>query len=1076
MPFIADLHIHSHFSVATSKDLKPEFLDYWARIKGIRVVGTGDFTHPSWLCELKEKLEPAEPGLFRLKKAYRIAIPFITKEKDIGFTRFLLSGEISNIYKKSGKVRKVHNVILSPDFETAERIQQELLKKKFNITSDGRPILGMDSRDLLELSLSCNEAIFFIPAHIWTPWFSALGAQSGFDSISDCYTDLTQHIYAVETGLSSDPPMNWRCSFLDRFTLVSNSDAHSPEKLGRNANIFDTELSYAVMMQALQAGDPTRFLGTIDFYPQEGKYHYAGHRKCGICWDPEETTRNRGICPVCNKPVTMGVLNRVAELADREDVSDRPNRLHFHSLIPLKEILSEIKGSGPESKQITQAYQQMIRLAGNEFNVLLNDSLEQLAQYGSPALVEAIRRMRAGEVLIRPGFDGEFGQIRVFGHGEAASFMQRESLFETDQSWQGKTSGLRKAKSGKQTAKAERKVAGIVDPLTFDNRQSAIDNIRAKGENPEQQQAIEHFKGPALVLAGPGTGKTRVLTRRIVHLINRYHVPPSHILGITFTNKAAGEMHARMKTLVAESHGEEVTLVTFHQLGYNILNEHADKTGRTHPFSVIEEEEKRYLLIHEIGIDRSLADDIAQRIGHLKQETGPGNAKGDITGHFNRYQSYLRDNSLFDLDDLIYETVRVFHSHPDILESYQQKYQWILIDEYQDINRAQYELIRLLMPDPGSNLFAIGDPHQAIYGFRGADVVYINRFLDDFPGAVQYGLKQSYRCSNQILQASGQVISGSDNQSPLLLGIIKNVKIRIVSHPTDRSEAEFVARTIEQMMGGLRFFSIDSQVSSGEQQEDINGLSDFAVLCRIGRQMGLIERAFDDHSIPFQKIAEDPFFHQKPVHTIIGMLKLARHPMNRLLYLSLSKEEGIVPFTPEQLTSFIRDKGVQDAIRMIAASFFRQKPNPNDPDIKRLLAHARDYDDSLEAFLRFVALGVNTDTYQPYTEHVSLMTLHASKGLEFPCVFIVGCEEGLIPYSLLGKIPSDPQEEKRLLYVGMTRAKTYLYMSHALKRSLMGKTYNPRRSPFLDAIEKELIEHHWAAGKQTKNKDQLSLF
>ncbi|WP_457565156.1 endonuclease Q family protein, partial [Caldithrix abyssi] len=365
MRFIADLHIHSHFSVATSKDLIPEKLDYWARIKGIPVVGTGDFTHPGWLKELKEKLEPAEDGLFKLKEELRLPGAPDTP------VRFLLSAEISSIYKKNNKVRKIHNVILAPDFESVEQMQARL-SRIGNITSDGRPILGLDAKDLLELTLEVNEDNFFIPAHIWTPWFSALGSKSGFDSIEECFEDLTQYIYAVETGLSSDPPMNWLCSFLDRFTLISNSDAHSPEKLGREANIFQAELSYRGIIEALKNPDSQKFAGTVEFYPQEGKYHLDGHRKCGVRWDPLQTLQNKGICPVCGKKVTVGVLNRVAQLSDREEIEELPGRKPFYSLIPLKEALSEILQTGPNTKTVDQAYQALIQKAGSEFNLLLN--------------------------------------------------------------------------------------------------------------------------------------------------------------------------------------------------------------------------------------------------------------------------------------------------------------------------------------------------------------------------------------------------------------------------------------------------------------------------------------------------------------------------------------------------------------------------------------------------------------------------------------------------------------------------------------------------------------------------------
>ena len=418
MKFIGDLHIHSHFSLATSKQLTPEYLDMWGKIKGIKVIGTGDFTHPGWIKELKEKIEPAEQGLYKLKKDYIVDSPiprFNSMEYD---TRFLLSAEISSIYKKNGKVRKIHSVVLAQDFETVEKIQQSLINIGGNITSDGRPILGLDAKKLLEMCLEASEDIFFIPAHIWTPWFSVLGSKSGFDTIEECFEDLTPHISAIETGLSTNAPMNWMCSFLDDFTLLSNSDAHSPEKLGRNANIFNTDLSYNNICNAIKSGSPDKFLGTIDMYPQEGKYYYDGHRKCGVLLNPMETLHNNGLCPKCNRNVTVGVMNRIVQLSDREDLSNRKNRLPYHSIIPLKEIISEIVGVGPNSKTVTRQYNDIVNSLGTESEILLNLPIEEINNRAGEILAEAIQRMREQKVIISEGFDGQFGTIKVFQNGE----------------------------------------------------------------------------------------------------------------------------------------------------------------------------------------------------------------------------------------------------------------------------------------------------------------------------------------------------------------------------------------------------------------------------------------------------------------------------------------------------------------------------------------------------------------------------------------------------------------------------------------------------------------------------------
>jgi DNA helicase-2/ATP-dependent DNA helicase PcrA len=413
MKFFADFHIHSRFSRATSRNLVPEYLDIWARKKGIQVIGTGDFTHPGWLKELEEKLLPAEPGLFKLKQDCLLNDQSDSQNVGDFRPRFMLTAEISTIYKRSNRVRKIHHLVLSPDFATVKKIQRELNRIKANITSDGRPIIGLDSRNLLEMLLSVSGENQLIPAHIWTPWFSVLGEKSGFDSIEECYGDLSDHIHAVETGLSSDPPMNRLCGFLDQYTLISNSDAHSPEKLGREANIFDTDLSYKSIIQAIKTGKSPQFLGTVEFFPQEGKYHYDGHRKCGICWNPAETFKNHAICPVCGKKVTVGVMNRVMQLADKKVEQSGHFQPPFFPVIPLKEILSEICGVGPSSKRVSQLYDSLIESLGTEFDILLNLSTDEIELKSNHEISEAISRMRAGDVLIQEGFDGEFGKIRV---------------------------------------------------------------------------------------------------------------------------------------------------------------------------------------------------------------------------------------------------------------------------------------------------------------------------------------------------------------------------------------------------------------------------------------------------------------------------------------------------------------------------------------------------------------------------------------------------------------------------------------------------------------------------------------
>ena len=408
MKMIADLHIHSRFSMATSKEGTPENLDFWARKKGISLIGTGDFTHPVWRDELKERLVTEGNGLYRLRDAY-------VKEESRKFpgegTRFVVSGEISSIYKKNGKTRKVHNVILLPSLEAADAMAQRL-GKIGNIHSDGRPILGLDSHDLLEMMLDvCPEGIL-IPAHIWTPHFSVLGAKSGFDSVEECFEELTPYVHALETGLSSDPAMNWRISKLDRYQLVSNSDAHSPSKLGREANLLDIDCSYEGLYRAIQTGEGLE--GTVEFFPEEGKYHFDGHRKCGVSLSPVEAERLGGICPVCGKKLTMGVDHRVEQLADRAEGFVKKDGKKYESLVPLPEVISACMGYSTASKKVQGCFEQMIQTLGTEFDILRNVPSEDIKSCAGERIAEGIENVRTGNVKRIPGYDGEYGKIELF--------------------------------------------------------------------------------------------------------------------------------------------------------------------------------------------------------------------------------------------------------------------------------------------------------------------------------------------------------------------------------------------------------------------------------------------------------------------------------------------------------------------------------------------------------------------------------------------------------------------------------------------------------------------------------------
>ncbi len=396
MKFTADFHIHSKYSRATSPAMDLEHIAQWAKLKGIDLIGTGDFTHPEWLKELRSKLKQRPNGLYGHNGAH-----------------FILTAEISNMYTKNGRGRRIHTILIAPDLDAAGRISKEL-GKRGNIVSDGRPIFGFDVKDVVKLCLDISPDCLIVPAHIFTPWFSLFGSKSGFDTIEECFEEETKNIYALETGLSSDPAMNWRISALDKYTLISNSDAHSPAKLGREVNVFDTEMSYSGIMEAIKKKAKKKMLFTVEFFPEEGKYHFDGHRDCGIQFSPEQTKKHNGICPKCNRPLTVGVMSRVNDLADRPDGFMPEFALPFKRMVPLQEIIAEEKQRGVLTKGVQQEYQRVIEYFGNEFEVLLHAKEKDLASFLSERMLQAIVKVRNGDLKISPGYDGKFGIVKVF--------------------------------------------------------------------------------------------------------------------------------------------------------------------------------------------------------------------------------------------------------------------------------------------------------------------------------------------------------------------------------------------------------------------------------------------------------------------------------------------------------------------------------------------------------------------------------------------------------------------------------------------------------------------------------------
>jgi DNA helicase II / ATP-dependent DNA helicase PcrA len=1028
MAFYADLHIHSKYSRATSGDLDFFHLALWAKKKGITVVGTGDFTHPAWMTAIKEELVPAEPGLFRLRDDLEAAV-----NAELGVcaaatapVRFLLEVEISTIYKQGDKVRKVHHLLYAPDLASADRMVGRLARIG-NLASDGRPILGLNSRDLLEICLSAGNDCFLIPAHIWTPWFSVFGSKSGFDRFEECYGDLSSHIFAVETGLSSDPPMNWRLSQLDRFRLVSNSDAHSPGNLGREACRFDCALDYFAMENALATG--TGYGGTIEFFPEEGKYHLDGHRACGFRCEPEESRRLENRCPVCGEPLTLGVHYRVLELADRPTPQPPPGAAPFRSLVPLPEVLGEIHGTGAKTKTVAARYDQLLARLGSELTILLDAPLDAIGAATSPLLAEAIRRLRAGEVIRQGGYDGIYGNIHLFLPDELESDKSISLLFDLPPATPPAKPPPTKKRSKEVPPPPESTLTASVPPSS---PASFPSSSLLTGLDPDQHAAAGIVAGPLLIVAGPGTGKTRTLTHRIAHLIADHNVAPEACLAITFTRRAAGEMRDRLARLLPDGRGVRVSVLTFHALGLVILREQQERLGLGAPLRVVSEREALALACEVLGC--SLAD-----------------ARRTLADRANRPAAYDRtlcERGLIGFDGLIARTVELLSSQPALAAHYRARWPHLSVDEYQDVDARQYELVRLLAPGE-ANLCAIGDPDQAIYGFRGTDVRFFQQFQTDYPAAQVVQLTRNYRSSRPIVDAALAAIAPTTlvRGRTLLAQQPGTTRLVIRDCATERAEAEFVVATIESLVGGTSLTSFDTGRANGAVRP--YAFNDFAVLYRTDAQTPALVEALSRSGIPFQKRAHTP---------------LAEHPVVKALLEHIKIQAPELPL----------------ATRLAAAATTLAQSAAPDPELRAiadaLRPLAEKHGTQLDAFASELALGVDIDLHDPRAERVSLLTLHAAKGLEFRVVFLVGCEDGLLPHRFGNSTECDVAEERRLFFVGLTRARERLFLSHARRRHWQGEVRDRYPSPFLADLREALLCRENDAPSIAPRPRQMELF
>ena len=1028
--FHADLHIHSRFSRACSKDCDIEHLSWWALRKGLQVLGTGDFTHPAWAAELRETLVPAEPGLFRVRPELEKRLLRDSPATCVGTVRFLLSVEISTIYRRGERTRKVHHLIYAPSFDAADRITAALAKIG-NLASDGRPILGLDSRDLLDITLSADPGCFLVPAHVWTPWFAVLGSKSGFDAVQDCYADLAGHIFAVETGLSSDPAMNWACSSLDSYRLVSNSDAHSPPMLGREATVFDTDLDYFAMAAALRTGNGLD--GTIEFFPEEGKYHLDGHRKCGVRVEPEQTRELDAICPQCGKPLTVGVLHRIAELADRPAGFRPPGAAGFTSLVQLPEIVGEMLATGPKSKKVAGEVGRLVAALGPELSILRETPLDDLRRAGGSLLSEGIARLRRGEVIRDAGYDGEYGTIRLFQPGELGG----TALFPMaglSPPGAEKNNPAERARVPRTGTRPERRRGGApaADPAaTAPATPATSTGSLLDGLDPEQRAAAT-ADGPLLIIAGPGSGKTRTLTYRIAHQITDRGLDAGNFLAITFTRRAAQEVQDRLAGLCPG----QPTVTTFHGLGLRILREHHEAAGLGPRFKVADETVTVAVATELTGSER----DGRKLLAGLDLD-----AKLAL-----RRELIARD--LVDFDGLVEMSAALLRDDPAIAAGLRARWPRISVDEYQDIDAVQYDLLRMISGD-GAGLTAIGDPDQAIYRFRGADVGIFGRFAADFPRATTVELTRNYRSSPAIVTAAMQVIA----PATLVPG---RTAVAVRSGPAggvtldqaadEHAEAAWIAATIDRLLGGASFHSLDSGRADGHEHGKL-GLSDIAVLYRTDAQAGPLGQALTRAGLPFQKRSHDLLARRSGVADIVRELRLVR---------SGPTASGGEPGDLSDDGAGQLDVAGQLAAAVRALARARGERDATVVDIRAagelLTPLARRCGADLERFLAEIGLGAETDALDPRAEAITLLTLHGAKGLEFDVVFLAGCERGLLPLRLAGPLTADDAaEERRLLFVGMTRARDRLLLTCAAHRRRPGSPEAACRSPFLTAIDPE---------------------
>ncbi len=1110
--FRADLHVHSRFSRATSSRLNVRNLAAWSLVKGLSVMSTGDFTHPAWREELRRDLVLDEAtGLYRVRESIPVEeeIPGFSRPADAPDPLFLIEAEISSIYKKDGAVRKVHNLVFMPTLESADALSAKLAAIG-NITSDGRPILGLDSERLLEMVLETDDRGVLIPAHIWTPWFSLFGSKSGFDALEDCFGSLSSHIFALETGLSSDPDMNRLWSALDRYVLVSNSDAHSGENLGREANLFSGQPSYDGLFDALRrtargetasGNESCVFHGTVEFFPEEGKYHLDGHRACNVVLEPGESMKLGNICPVCGKPLTVGVLHRVISLADRQAPVWPANDPGYISLFPLPEMLGELLGVGPKSRKVQTKQAELVRLFGSELDILHNVSESDLRQHWD-ALGEAVARMRRGDVIREGGYDGEYGVVRVFPEEERKAFIsgryRSASLLMPKEANSHKQTAAPEKKSGDSaratsTRRSDSRLPSLLEAFARAASQTPTSSVSAhvsrstptdpNSARPDnfpyseaQLQAISKGPHPILVLAGPGAGKTRTLVGRIQRL-RQEGIPAERILTVTFTRRAAAELKDRLSLALPE---EKLPAAdTLHALALSqwvgpqptVLSEEAARTC----FAKANETVERVLL-------RKAWETVSLARERLEPWTR-GTEIAALSPLLEQYRSYKRERGLADYTDLLEQWLYRLESGVSL-----PLWEHVLVDEIQDCSPLQLALVHALLPagrNPdaaaGSGFFGIGDPDQAIYGFRGATPNIQKALLDFWPDMETVTLSASHRSAAEILLSASSLLGPEAACGQLTPTRMSHAALHLFTAPDEKKEAAWIADQIASLLGGTSHTLEDARTRKRETElETPCSPGEIAILVRMKALIPPLRAALDKRGIPCSVPEAAPFW-EDPTSALLLALAGAHFGIPLPF-----PEAPVPPDMPSELADALWEKGPSVLLKKAVPPFdalFRESTA-----FMTLLRTYRDHRNWPE-LLQWIRLRQDLDLVRQQAEQVQIMTLHASKGLEFRAVFLPALETGLLPLASMDSLlhakansptedwfhATDMAEERRLLYVGLTRAQDAVFASHAEQRQLYGQTLHLPPSPFLERLPDVFQRSRLVRHTQRKAK-QINLF